>query len=178
MSPSLLSPQQAFERLKSVFPNLESIDNDTFTEHMRQVIGVPNIDWGDLTEWPPKEPEQKWRIFLGPTDLGKSCKLKTLGKQARITGVAETSPKHYEVRLDFGNGRFMVQWYSDHDILVIDDTPSFAMEDAPREGWLQLQVGEDKWDVGFWDGDSEWIDADENVLKPTSWRPIGYRCDE
>lgn len=58
--PTELSPQEAFELIKIIYPNANRVTND----------GEDIINWGDLTEYPPK---QKWRV---PTDAdkGKKCR--------------------------------------------------------------------------------------------------------
>lgn len=60
--PTELTPQEAFELIKVVYPSCKQINNN----------GDNVINWGDTTEYPPKK---KWRV---PTDAdkGKRCRFR------------------------------------------------------------------------------------------------------
>ncbi len=67
-TPTELSPQEAFELLKVINPNAERLEDDGGDWCLVEP-GSDIINWGDLTEYPPK---QHWRV---PTDAdkGKKC---------------------------------------------------------------------------------------------------------
>jgi hypothetical protein len=66
-TPTELTPQEAFELIKVVYPSCKQINNN----------GDNVINWGDTTEYPPKK---KWRV---PTDAdkGKKCRVSDDGKR-------------------------------------------------------------------------------------------------
>jgi hypothetical protein len=71
-TPTELTPQQAFECLKLVFPMIDCIERDgkrDYTMKSKDLIEA-NINWGELIEYPPRE---RWRV---PTDAdkGKRCR--------------------------------------------------------------------------------------------------------
>jgi hypothetical protein len=68
-TPTELSPQEAFELCKVVWPNLKQLHR-TIINHVD--VGKDCINWGDLTEYPPRK---RWRV---PTeaDRGKKCRYK------------------------------------------------------------------------------------------------------
>ena len=68
-TPTELSPQEAFELLKVINPDAERLEDDG-GDWCLVGPGSDIINWGDLTEYPPK---QKWRV---PTDAdkGKPCR--------------------------------------------------------------------------------------------------------
>jgi len=70
-TPTELSPQEAFELLKVINPNCSRISRDGRVWVLLEP-GSHIINWGDLTEYPPK---QHWRV---PTDAdkGKPCRVK------------------------------------------------------------------------------------------------------
>jgi len=70
-TPTELSPQEAFELLKTITPTLERIEKHGKLFFVyKDWISI--INWGDTTEYPPKK---KWRV---PTDAdkGKECRCK------------------------------------------------------------------------------------------------------
>ena len=71
-TPTELTPQEAFELLKVVYPSLKGIQEDEFHGAILDCGGETCINWGDTTEYPPK---QRWRV---PTDAdkGKECRCK------------------------------------------------------------------------------------------------------
>jgi hypothetical protein len=70
-TPTELSPQEAFELLKVINPDAERLEDDG-GDWCLVGPGSDIINWGDLTEYPPK---QSWRV---PTeaDRGKKCRYK------------------------------------------------------------------------------------------------------
>jgi hypothetical protein len=71
-TPTELTPQEAFECYKTVYPDAKGISKTTHGYTVQLGNGEPIINWGDTTEYPPK---QKWRV---PTDAdkGKECRCK------------------------------------------------------------------------------------------------------
>ncbi len=71
-TPTELTPQEAFELLKTITPTLERIEKhgNLYSAYVDERISI--INWGDTTEHPPK---QKWRV---PTDSdkGKKCRFR------------------------------------------------------------------------------------------------------
>lgn len=71
-TPEELTPQEAFELLKLVFPMLTSIEKDRQRDYTMKSdrYTEAKINWGDTKEYPPKK---KWRV---PTDAdkGKRCR--------------------------------------------------------------------------------------------------------
>ena len=70
-TPTELTPQEAFELLKTITPTLERIEKHGKLFFVyKDWISI--INWGDTTEYPPKK---KWRV---PTDAdkGKECRCK------------------------------------------------------------------------------------------------------
>jgi hypothetical protein len=67
-TPTELNPQEAFELLQVINPNAERLEDDGGDWCLVEP-GSDIINWGDLTEYPPK---QRWRV---PTDAdkGKKC---------------------------------------------------------------------------------------------------------
>ena len=68
-TPTELTPQEAFDLLRVVFPNLKSIKKSAdgcsviIDSEVRSVV-----NWGSATEYPPRE---RWRV---PTDADKGAK--------------------------------------------------------------------------------------------------------
>jgi hypothetical protein len=71
-TPTELTPQQAFELLKVVFPKAKRIIRDSAFAITFDCDGDTSIVWGETTEYPPRE---HWRV---PTDAdkGKRCRCK------------------------------------------------------------------------------------------------------
>jgi hypothetical protein len=71
-TPTELSPQEAFECHKVIWPSAKKINKSHDGYYFDCGNGKPIINWGNLTEYPPK---QKWRV---PTDAdkGKPCRVK------------------------------------------------------------------------------------------------------
>lgn len=73
-TPTELTPQEAFELLKMIFPMLTGIEKERQRDYTMKGDRYPeaNINWGDTREYPPKK---KWRV---PTDSdkGKRCRYK------------------------------------------------------------------------------------------------------
>ncbi len=71
-TPTELTPQEAFECYKTVYPDAKGISKTTHGYTVQLGNGGPIINWGDITEYPPKK---KWRV---PTDAdkGKRCRYK------------------------------------------------------------------------------------------------------
>lgn len=71
-TPKELTPQEAFECYKTVYPDAKSIHKTTHGYSVQLGNGEPIINWGDTTEYPPKK---RWRV---PTDAdkGKQCRFK------------------------------------------------------------------------------------------------------
>jgi hypothetical protein len=73
-TPTELTPQEAFECLKMLFPMITQIEKDRKRDYTVKGDGYTeaNINWGDLTEYPPRK---SWRV---PTDAdkGKKCRVK------------------------------------------------------------------------------------------------------
>jgi len=69
-----LTPKEAFECSKTVNPDAKGISKTTHGYTVQLGNGEPIINWGDTTEYPPK---QKWRV---PTDADK-------GKRCRVTNL-------------------------------------------------------------------------------------------
>jgi hypothetical protein len=69
-TPTELTPQQAFELLKVVFPKAKRIVRDSAFAITFDCDGETSINWGETTEYPPRE---HWRV---PTDAdkGKRCR--------------------------------------------------------------------------------------------------------
>jgi hypothetical protein len=75
-TPTELTPQEAFELLKMIFPMLTGIEKDRqrdYTMKGDRYIEA-NINWGDTTEYPFKK---KWRVPTD-TDKGKRCRVKLM----------------------------------------------------------------------------------------------------
>jgi hypothetical protein len=75
-TPTELTPQEAFELLKTITPTLERIEKhgNLYSAYADERISI--INWGSLTEYPPRE---RWRV---PTDAdkGKRCRFKSKGR--------------------------------------------------------------------------------------------------
>jgi hypothetical protein len=71
-TPTELTPQEAFELLKTISPTTNYIESGFGCEWIKAEKFKPIINWGNTTEYPPK---QKWRV---PTDAdkGKECRCK------------------------------------------------------------------------------------------------------
>jgi hypothetical protein len=71
-TPTELSPQEALECYKTIWPFAERINKTHGGYYVDFGNGKPIINWGDTTEYPSK---QKWRV---PTDAdkGKKCRVK------------------------------------------------------------------------------------------------------
>lgn len=64
-----LTPQKAFEHASKLFMNVVAIRKDALHRYALrcvrndsiefEIVSVADIDWGDLTQYPP--PEKKWR---------------------------------------------------------------------------------------------------------------------
>ncbi len=69
-TPTELSPQEAFECHEIIWPSAKKIIKSHDGYYFDCGNGKPIINWGDLTEYPPK---QRWRV---PTDedKGKKCR--------------------------------------------------------------------------------------------------------
>jgi hypothetical protein len=71
-TPTELTPQEAFELLKTITPTLERIEKqgNLYSAYADERISI--INWGSITEYPPRE---RWRV---PTDAdkGKRCRFK------------------------------------------------------------------------------------------------------
>jgi len=71
-TPTELTPQEAFELLKTITPTLERIEKqgNLYSAYADERISI--INWGSTTEYPPRE---RWRV---PTDAdkGKPCRVK------------------------------------------------------------------------------------------------------
>ena len=71
-TPTELTPQEAFELLKTITPTLERIEKqgNLYSAYADERISI--INWGSATEYPPRE---RWRV---PTDAdkGKRCRVK------------------------------------------------------------------------------------------------------
>jgi hypothetical protein len=72
-TPTELSPQEAFELCKVVWPNLKQLHR-TIINHVD--VGKDCINWGNTTEYPPK---QKWRVPFD-CDKGKKCRCWDIGE--------------------------------------------------------------------------------------------------
>ncbi len=107
-TPTELSPQEAFELCKVVWPNLKQLHR-TIINHVD--VGKGCINWGNLTEYPPK---QKWRV---PTDADK-------GKRCRCWEIDE--PVYEGVFVSTHDDRFVVQiddeFFAWHCCEVQDET--------------------------------------------------------
>jgi hypothetical protein len=73
-TPTELTPQEAFEVLKVVFPKAKRIMRDAAFAITFDCDGETSIVWGSTTEYPPRE---RWRV---PTDAdkGKRCRVKIM----------------------------------------------------------------------------------------------------
>jgi hypothetical protein len=73
-TPTELTPQEAFELLKTITPTLERIEKqgNLYSAYADERISI--INWGSATEYPPRE---RWRV---PTDAdkGKRCRVKIM----------------------------------------------------------------------------------------------------
>jgi hypothetical protein len=67
-TPTELTPQEAFELLKVVFPKAKRIVRDAAFAITFDCGGETNIIWGSTTEYQPRE---RWRV---PTDADKGAK--------------------------------------------------------------------------------------------------------
>jgi hypothetical protein len=67
-TPTELTPQEAFELLKTITPTLERIEKqgNLYSAYADERISI--INWGSATEYPPRE---RWRV---PTDADKGAK--------------------------------------------------------------------------------------------------------
>lgn len=104
-TPTELTPQQAFELLRVINPDVEMIE-DCGGDWAATNPGSDIINWGDTTEYPP---QKKWRV---PTDADK-------GERCRYWDEGET-PAYEDgtfwcIRFD---GRFVVE--ADDEILAWD----------------------------------------------------------
>jgi hypothetical protein len=74
ITPTELTPQEAFELLKTITPTLERIEKqgNLYSAYADERISI--INWGSITEYPPRE---RWRV---PTDAdkGKRCRVKIM----------------------------------------------------------------------------------------------------
>jgi hypothetical protein len=79
-TPTELTPQQAFELLKVVFPKAKRIIRDSAFAITFDCDGETSIVWGETTEYPPRE---RWRL---PTDAdkGKRCRYRDNDKAVWI----------------------------------------------------------------------------------------------
>jgi hypothetical protein len=66
--PTELTPQEAFQLLKVMFPKAKRIIRDSAFAITFDCDGETSIVWGETTEYPPK---QRWRV---PTDADKRSK--------------------------------------------------------------------------------------------------------
>jgi len=90
-TPTELTPQEAFELLKMIFPMLTGIEKDRQRDYTMKGdrYAEANINWGDTTKYPPK---QKWRV---PTDADK-------GKRCRVSHDGEYwSPRDHTFITEF-----------------------------------------------------------------------------
>jgi hypothetical protein len=104
-TPTELTPQEAFECYKTVYPDAKGISKTTHGYTVQLGNGEPIINWGDTTEYPPKK---KWRV---PTDAdkGKRCRYWDNGEDVYTDGT------FYTTTMD---GRYLV--FDDDDYLPWD----------------------------------------------------------
>ena len=98
-----LTPQQAFEVFKTVFPNLHYINRSRDGKSVCVDKSVESIvNWGSLTEYPPRE---RWRV---PTDSdkGKRCRFKEVEENDWIVSDSATffgvHPNYFVIINKFG----------------------------------------------------------------------------
>jgi hypothetical protein len=76
-TPTELTPQEAFELLKTITPTLDRIEKqgNLYSAYADERISI--INWGSTTEYPPRE---RWRV---PTDAdkGKWCRFKNTDRE-------------------------------------------------------------------------------------------------
>ena len=95
-TPTELSPQEALECYKTIWPFAERINKTHGGYYVDFGNGKPIINWGDLTEYPPK---QHWRV---PTDAdkGKKCRCWDIGEPVLEGVFVSTHDDRFVVLID------------------------------------------------------------------------------
>jgi hypothetical protein len=97
-TPTELTPQEAFECLKMLFPMITQIEKDRKRDYTVKGDGYTeaNINWGDLTEYPPRK---SWRV---PTDAdkGKKCRCWDIGEPVLEGVFVSTHDDRFVVLID------------------------------------------------------------------------------
>ena len=80
-----ITPKQAFEAAKVLWPSVSKVcmRPDMLTMIVRErrvtILIDAEVDWGDLTQYPP--PPEEWRDAVFPDDVGKKGRFSDLGKE-------------------------------------------------------------------------------------------------
>lgn len=100
-TPEELTPQEAFECYKTLYPNATEIrkTSDGYTAQLGD--GKHVINWGNTTEYPPR---QRWRV---PTDNDK-------GKKCRCKHKHDDEWKYERVFITEFEGKFLAKVVADN----------------------------------------------------------------
>jgi hypothetical protein len=95
-TPTELSPQEALECYKTIWPFAERINKTHGGYYVDFGNGKPIINWGGLTEYPSK---QRWRV---PTDAdkGKKCRCWDIGEPVLEGVFVSTHDERFVVLID------------------------------------------------------------------------------
>jgi hypothetical protein len=95
-TPTELSPQEALECYKTIWPFAERINKTHGGYYVDFGNGKPIINWGNVTEYPSK---QKWRV---PTDAdkGKKCRCWDIGEPVLEGVFVSTHDDRFVVLID------------------------------------------------------------------------------
>ncbi len=95
-TPTELSPQEALECYKTIWPFAERINKTHGGYYVDFGNGKPIINWGDTTEYPPRK---HWRV---PTDAdkGKKCRCWDIGEPVLEGVFVSTHDDRFVVLID------------------------------------------------------------------------------
>ena len=95
-TPTELSPQEALECYKTIWPFAERINKTHGGYYVDFGNGKPIINWGNATEYPPRK---HWRV---PTDAdkGKSCRCWDIGEPVLEGVFVSTHDERFVVLID------------------------------------------------------------------------------
>ena len=81
----MITPQQAYEAAKVLWPDLTLIKKFNGDGCTVPVKSPFEIDWGDIDQYPLPEPE--WVDAVFPQDVGKPCRISIDGRNWRETTI-------------------------------------------------------------------------------------------
>ena len=92
----MITPQQAYEAAKVLWPDVERIEQASTRWILKGHTQAVKIDWGDTDQYPLPEPE--WVDAVFPDDVGREGRFGTYGNNGWAHGI---------IRGQLGNGKWI-----------------------------------------------------------------------